>query len=157
MGTMSEARDFGSSEAGIGIPPFAIYRNWIWTFSDPNHPASVGLKKHVLQEEIHRVTKEELLGPLGPGLAMPRLLNMALSRYLVTLGLRPRQEAGRIRVYFPSDNGERREITYHGLFKRATRTVTRPVTSRSTGRVIYWEHKAVALRVSKVLCKRILV
>lgn len=148
LATISEWRDFGYAEAH-GAPPFTVNRNWVWTFADIHGPEFEPLKPYILEEEIHYLPTSELLGPDGPGLTLPRLFNIALTNYLVGLGLRPKQEGGRIRAYFPANNGQAREVSYRGLFKQATRTVAKPVVSRSTGRIIYWEHKAVSLRFER--------
>jgi len=148
LGTITEPKEFGAAET-VGAPPFAVHKNWIWTFANPDSEGAIALKTYLLPEEVHQTSVSEMLGPAGAGPAFPRLLNMALSRYLVGLGLRPKHEAGRIRAYFPSSNGDAREVTYRGLFKQATRTVTKPIVSRSSGRTIYWEHKAVALRFER--------
>lgn len=57
-----------------------------------------------------------------------------------------RYEAGRLKAYYTSLDGEPREISYRSTFKQARRTVAKPIVSRSTGKVVYWEHKAVYLR-----------
>ena len=70
-----------------------------------------------------------------------RLLNQCLYRYLKTQGLivdRKRQ-----RAYFPRSDAGPREITYQARLRRATRTVTKPIVSKTTERVRYWEHEAI--------------
>jgi hypothetical protein len=54
-----------------------------------------------------------------------------------------------MRAHFPAADGLAREVTYRGRFKQATRTVAKPIVSRSSGKLIYWEHKAVGLRFER--------
>ncbi|QKV58279.1 MAG: hypothetical protein HT580_14690 [Dechloromonas sp.] len=51
-----------------------------------------------------------------------------------------------MRAYYTSLDGSPREISYRSTFKQARRTVAKPIVSRSTGKVVYWEHKAVYFR-----------
>ena len=46
-------------------------------------------------------------------------------------------------AYFPRTDSGPREITYQARLRRATRTVTKPVISKTTQKVRYWEHEAV--------------
>lgn len=49
----------------------------------------------------------------------------------------------RKRAYFPRTATGPREIRYQASFRQATRTVTKPFISRTTQRVLYWEHEAI--------------
>ena len=51
-----------------------------------------------------------------------------------------------MRAYYASLDGTPREISYRSTFKQSRRTVAKPIVSRSTGKTVYWEHKAVYLR-----------
>ena len=132
-----------------GAPPFCVLRDWIWTFADPGSPSSAPLLAVGLAEEIHQVPTSELLRDPSSAWTVPHLLNSAMEGHLSQIGLRIKLEGTRLRAYYPSIEGSPREITYRGLFKQATRTVAKPILSRSTQKVIFWEHKAVGLRFER--------
>jgi hypothetical protein len=148
MGTSAKPNELSKAEHA-NAPPFCAYGSWIWTFASPHVTSSLPLRELAWDEEIHEITTDEALADLGFKAAMPRLLNMALTSHLVELGLRIKRESGRTRAYFPSNEGEPREVTYRGLFRQSTRTVAKPIVSRKTSRTIYWEHKAVNLRFER--------
>lgn len=148
LGTMATYTDLAKAEK-LNAPPFASHRSWIWTFAPLEHKSLKPLLDLSVEEERHIVPTSELLTDRDGFNSLPRLLNAALAKHLIRLGLRLKFEGGRVRAYFPSDDGKPREITYRGRFKLATRTVAKPIVSRTTGRTIYWEHKAVALRFER--------
>lgn len=69
------------------------------------------------------------------------LLNDCLYRLLERRGLIV--DRSRKRAYFPRKDGAAREVKYQASFRQATRTVTKPVISKKTGRTVYWEHEAL--------------
>lgn len=148
MGTIASYKEVSEAESQKA-PPFAYLRGWLWTFASVTHPSMSPLRSLAVEEEVHVVPTEDLLCDPDASKSIPRLLNSALAKHLVKLGLRLKIEAGRIRAYFPSNEGEPREVTYRGRFKTATRTVAKPIVSRTTGKTVYWEHKAVALRFER--------
>lgn len=148
LGTLLEPKAFGATEYQCG-PAFAVHNHWIWSFTSPHSEESSPLKLAIISEEIHQVPIEQLFNDTGAMSAFPRLLNMTLTTYLMELGLRVRQEAGRIRAYFPANEGKAREVSYRSIFKLTTRTVTKPIVSRTSGQTVYWEHKSVALRFER--------
>lgn len=148
LGTIASYTEIGKADTQKA-PPFAMHRGWLWSFAPIDHPAMPPLLALAIDEERHVVSSAELLADPDAFNSLPRLLNGALSKHLIQLGLRLKVEGGRIRAYFPSDEGKPREITYRGRFKTATRTVARPIVSRTTGQIMYWEHKAVALRFER--------
>lgn len=148
LGTIASYTEIAKADTQKA-PPFAMHRGWLWSFAPIGHPAMSPLLALAIDEERHIVPSAEFLADSDAFNSLPRLLNGALSKHLVRLGLRIKVEGGRIRAYFPSDGGKPREITYRGRFKTATRTVARPIVSRTTGQIMYWEHKAVALRFER--------
>jgi hypothetical protein len=48
----------------------------------------------------------------------------------------------RKRAYFPRTEAGERPVPYQARLRRATRVVTKPVVSRTTQKIRYWEHKA---------------
>lgn len=148
LGTIASYSEVAKLEAAKA-PPFSFHRSWLWTFADLGSAAIQPLLSVAIEEERHSVPVNEWLGNGDNNSSVSRLLNMALSAHLVRLGLYIRIEGSRIRAYFPTESGGPREVTYKGRFKTATRTVTKPIVSRSTGEVMYWEHKAAAFRFER--------
>jgi hypothetical protein len=148
LATIASIDEF-SLEISELSPPYCVYKDWIWTFANPLDTCVDKLRSLALEEEIHYVPSSELLQDIAATGAIARLLNSSLHRFLSSLGLRTRAEGSRIRAFFPSLEQQPREITYRGLFKQATRTVTKPIVSRSTGKISFWEHKAVGLRFER--------
>jgi hypothetical protein len=48
------------------------------------------------------------------------------------------------RCYFGRTEEGPKEITYQASFRQATRTVTKPVISKRTGQVLYWQHESMS-------------
>lgn len=148
LGTVASPQEIGRAERARPAP-FGAHRGWIWTFADLDSPQTRPLLELSLAEEQHRVPMAELLSHRDAGSVLPRLLNSAIGTYLQRIGMRVRFEIGRLRAYYPSDDGVAREISYKSTFRQSKRTVAKPITSRTTGKTVYWEHKAVALRFEK--------
>ena len=142
VATIASPKEFGQ----IPNVPFCVFRDWIWTFTDPKSEPAKPLLDLAVTEEIYNIEVAAFLDPMGPAPAIPRLLNSALTNHLTKLGLRIRHEQSRLRAYFPAQEGAARSITYRGLFKQATRTVAKPIQSMTTQLVRYWEHKAATFR-----------
>lgn len=67
------------------------------------------------------------------------LLNEHLRRHFKSRGLAVDQK--RKHAYFPRTEAGERPVPYQARLRRATRVVTKPVVSRSTQKIRYWEHK----------------
>lgn len=133
-----------------GAPPFCrIGDNELWTFSDPRSEQSAPFLHVASDGEIRARPTEDLLSSKFAHTALPWLLNHAIEQHLDRLGIHHRFVGGSIRAYYPSESGAPRAVNYRGLFKQAKRTVTKPVISKTTGKVFYWEHKAVSLRFER--------
>lgn len=145
LGTIATPRELGEANAA-GAPPFGAAGEWLWTFDGIGASLHPALTRVCLQEESHVVATGEFLSHPQAWSTVPRLLNAALARHLVSLGLVLKFEGPRLRAYYPSQEGGPREIAYKSAFKQAKRTVAKPIISRSSGKVVYWEHKAVSLR-----------
>ena len=68
------------------------------------------------------------------------MLNEHLYRHLKSRGLAIDKK--RKRAYFTRTESGERPIPYQARLRRATRVVTKPVTSPTTQKIRYWEHKA---------------
>lgn len=130
-----------------GAPPFFMHENAIWTFVSPaDEGASAFLHFASNSASPSSHTTESILASEFARGSVPWLLNVALERHLDGIGIAQRFMASSIRAYFESDGTNSRTVSYRGLFKQATRTVVKPLLSRTTNTALFWEHKAVALR-----------
>lgn len=145
IGTVEDAKEINKLDR-LGVAPFGCARGWVWTFADRDTPMAEQLFDLAVEDEIYEVSIDAYLSDRDAPSVVPQLLNRALAMRLGRLGLMVRYEAGRLKAYYPSLDGEPREINYRSTFKQTRRTVAKPVVSRSTGKVVYWEHKAVYLR-----------
>lgn len=128
-----------------GTPPFFHTDEALWTFVPPTSEAATPFLYLSSSEITPSDTMEFLRRDISRN-AIPRLLNSAFEQRLQHLSLSYRFMASSIRAYFPAEDSVDRSVSYRGLFKQAKRTVTKPVVSRTSGQVLFWEHKAVALR-----------
>ena len=145
IGTIEDPREVNKLDR-TGVDSFGCARGWIWTFASKTTSTAERLFELAVEDEVEQVSTEQLLSDRDAPSVIPALLNRALSVRLEKLGLTVRFESGRMRVYFASLDGSPREISYRSTFKQARRTVAKPIVSRSTGKTVYWEHKAVYLR-----------
>lgn len=130
-----------------GAPPFFMHEDAFWTFVSPAvEDASAFLHfASNLQKPSSHPTESILTSEIART-SLPWLLNTALERHLDGVEVAHRFMANSIRAYFESNESTPRSVSYRGLFKQATRTVVKPLLSRTTNTVLFWEHKAVALR-----------
>jgi hypothetical protein len=128
------------------LPPFVVSSNRLLTFSDlPSHANP--LSDQVDLEGLEKVMVGEFAGDEDGERLLVYLLNQCLQNHLYQRGMIIDKK--RKRAYFPRAHEGPREITYKALFKRATRTVTKPIISRVTQKVRYWEHKAFRYRFER--------
>lgn len=145
IGTIEDAKEVNKLDR-VGVDPFGCARGWVWTFAHRSSPSSKRLFDLAVEDEVGEVSTETFLSDRDSPGVVPQLLNRALALRLERLGMTIRYEAGRLKAYYVSLDGGPREISYRSTFKQARRTVAKPIISRSTGQVVYWEHKAVYLR-----------
>lgn len=149
LGTIATPKEIAQAERGE-CPPFGVYKNWIWTFGNLTRSDAAALIDLCVLEERAEVPTQELLNDDRTAVAViPRLLNSALASHLKHLGMMVRYETGKLRAYFPTLDGQPVEISYRSSFRQSRRTVTKPIISKSSGKVVFWEHKAVSLRFEK--------
>ena len=145
IGTIEAVKEINRLDRA-GVDPFGCARGWVWTFAARSSISGKRLFELAVEDEVTEISTEIYLADRDSPSVVPQLLNRALALRLERLGMMTRYEAGRIKAYYTSLDGEPREISYRSTFKQARRTVAKPIVSRSTGKVIYWEHKAVYLR-----------
>lgn len=135
-------RDVIERAKSAAVPVFSLARAFaVTTFSDLSQ-AENALRHSVDVDRIEPVeTTRLLLQPEGRR-TFVELLNRALHRHLESRGLLV--DASRGRCYFRRTDDGPREITYQASLRQATRTVTKPVVSKRTDRILYWQHEAMA-------------
>jgi len=140
--TARRPADVWEGKSDTFLPPFILADTRLYTFADlrdSTNPFCGTIDPH---DARAMATTDFMNGEEGER-RFVRLLNQCLYRFLKTQGLivaRKRQ-----RAYFPRSDTGPREITYQARLRRATRTVTKPIVSKTTERVRYWEHEAIRL------------
>lgn len=126
--------------SGQSLPGFAMQPGRLLTFSDladgPLHGDVVGRAERRAPAEFLENPDEERL--------LVQLLNSTMLTWAFRRGLR--SDARSQRLWFPRQEDGATEITYRARVREATRTVTKPKLSGTTGNVRYWEHEAVRFR-----------
>lgn len=135
-------RALHNRHAGIHLPPFSLREGRIVTFADLRDSWNP-LSEDVVGD-VEDFSIDDYFGDPDRERALVQLLNESLQAHAQNLGLivLPRDQ----RIYFPSEDGTAREVSYKARVRRAKRTVTKPALSRTTGAVRYWEHEAVGYR-----------
>lgn len=120
------------------LPPFALHGGQLWTLSDLTD------KSNPLRSEIYgdvrSVTIRELEENPEDQRRLVELLNKTLVDHAESLGLVVHRRHQRI--WFPSEKGKERRVTYQGRVKKSTRTVTKPLPRRRDG-TRRWEHESI--------------
>jgi hypothetical protein len=131
---------------GETIPVFALHDENLYTFSD----LSCGdnpLRRHVTTNRIERTRLEDYARGEDGRRRLVRLFNEMMYRHLTERGLV--LDKKRKRAHFPRTAEGVREVTYQARFRKATRTVTRPILSRVDGGIRYWEHEALRFQFNR--------
>jgi hypothetical protein len=121
------------------LPPFILADGRLYTFSDLTAPSNPLLGVIGGTPGVQATTT--LLASADGARRFVRILNQYVYRHLSQCGLYV--ERKRQRAYFPRSEPGPQEVTYQARLRRATRTVTKPIISKVTQRVRYWEHEAV--------------
>jgi len=140
--TARRPADVWEGKSDTFLPPFILADTRLYTFADlrdSTNPFCGTIDPH---DARAMATTDFMNGEEGER-RFVRLLNQCLYRFLKTQGLIV--ERKRQRAYFPRSDTGPREITYQARLRRATRTVTKPIVSKTTERVRYWEHEAIRL------------
>src|SRR5258708_24016827 len=138
--TARKPADVWEGMGDIPLPAFIVADARLYTFADLRDPTNPFCGKFDMHDVRAIATAEFMIGEEGER-RFVRLLNQCLYRYLGIQGLIVDRK--RHRAYFPRSDAGPREITYQARLRRATRTVTKPVISKTTQRVRYWEHEAI--------------
>ena len=116
---------------GRWLPPFVLHGAAVYAFQDFRMSSG---------QRAHPITTADLSQKANGDPLFAWLLNEHLRRHFKSRGLAVDQK--RKRAYFPRTEAGERPVPYQARLRRATRVVTKPVISRSTQKVRYWEHKA---------------
>jgi hypothetical protein len=138
--THSYRREIYDLHPNESLPAFAMQPGRITTFSD----LLEGPLAPDVQGEVSLTPADEMSRDPDSERVLVQLLNSTMFAWARHRGLR--SDPGNLRLWFPRDDDGAREITYRARVREATRTVTKPKVSRSTGDVRYWEHQAVRFR-----------
>jgi hypothetical protein len=122
------------------IPSFKRRDGVVLTFADLSRIVNAQLLEELYTSHQIQGTKELL-----ESTAASRDV-IAMMHYCLYEFLRDRKlvvDPARKRTYFPRTAKGPREIRYQASVRQATRTVTKAFVSRTTGKVLYWEHEAI--------------
>jgi NAD-dependent SIR2 family protein deacetylase len=121
------------------VPPLALHDGLLLTFSD------LGDAVNPLGRDVHGPASKLAVAELEADPDRERILVQLLNSCMLAHARSCQLVSvpGDRRLYFPRTEAGPREMGYQARVRRATRTVTRPVVSRRTSRVLYWEHHAV--------------
>jgi hypothetical protein len=123
------------------LPVFALKRgSEILSFSDLSDKTNP-LRAAVNVTQIVPIATQKLAKDADGRRIVVELFNRGLQRHLEANGLAV--DFGRKRTFFERTDDGAREITYQASLRQATRTVTKPVISKRTERVLYWQHEAI--------------
>lgn len=132
-------KDVWNATSAERLPAFLLSNDRMFTFSDLTRFDNP-LREQVDLEDLEQLSTNEFAQDEDRERLLVNLMNQCLQQHLDDCGLMVDKK--RKRTYFPRTEEGPREVTYKALFRRATRTVTKPIISRTTQNVLYWEHKA---------------
>lgn len=130
-------RDVYDKHPAVLLPPFAIQPGRLTTFAD----LALGPLATDVVGQIDCAAARAMSDDPDSERVLVQLLNSAMFSWAHTRGLRNHPSSHRL--WFPRDEDGAREVTYRARVREATRTVTKPKVSSSTGKVRYWEHQAL--------------
>lgn len=125
-------------------PPFGLKRSTeLFTFADLSDTAS-SLRPSIEISSIRAERTGELLSTREGRRNVVELLNRSLYRFLESRLLLV--DIYRKRCYFGRTEEGARVITYQASFRQATRTLTKPVISKRTEKILYWQHESLSFQ-----------
>jgi NAD-dependent SIR2 family protein deacetylase len=128
------------------LPPFALHGGQLWTFSDLTDKSNPLVSE--IYGDVRSVTVAELEDDPGAQRRLVELLNKTLVDHAESLGLIVHRRHQRI--WYPSEEGRERRVTYQGRVKKSTRTVTKPLPRRRNG-TRRWEHESIGYSFRRYL------
>lgn len=129
------------------VPYFALKDKCLYTLSDLADPQNT-LRDYVELNTVSLVPADSLMDDPDRARLLVELLNGTLRLQLRQSGLQVVQDRSLMKCYFPvAPDGSQREVAYQGRLRKATRTVARPVFSRATNRLRFYEHQSAWCRI----------
>lgn len=144
MDFIREAQEDGTIESKF-MPAFRLFEGNVVAFHDlesPDGPLSIVVDTSAVDIMS---TLEFLKDPDGRMLIVS-LLNMAIDRYLLRIGLRSDFHRGKRRFFFPGSGSEPIKVKWKPVKKRAERSIAKPYTDRD-GNILYWLNRGAWLKV----------
>lgn len=136
---MYRRTDIWNSHRGQRVPPFVLHGGNLLTFA-PLVVASSLFIRDIDPTGIRERSRSEFEEDPDEQRLLVQLLNECLYGHLRALGLGI--DMRRKRAYFPRSEKGVVEVSYQARLRRSARTVTKPVLSRTTQLVRYWEHQS---------------
>jgi hypothetical protein len=134
-------KEIWAATGASSLPPFTLYDRRIFclaNLADPTNP----LASQIDLGSLEQLKLAEFANAEEGERRLVHLLNECLYRHLETCGLIVDKK--RKRAYFSRlEGGGPRAVTYQARIRQATRTVTKPIVSKTTQKLLYWEHEAV--------------
>lgn len=131
--------DVYDAHPGQAVPAFAQAGGSLYSFTE------LGASENPLHEHALATPEQlpvaELLRDEDRERILVQLLNSELLLHARRAGLL--SVAIDRRLYFPRTDEGPRDLSYQARLRKASRTVTKPIVSRTTNRITYWEHQAV--------------
>jgi predicted HTH transcriptional regulator len=125
-------------------PPFGLKRSTeLFTFSDLSEKENP-LRQAIKTSSVTVERTTELLSTPEGRRNIVELLNRSLYRFLESRLLLV--DGFKRRCYFGRTDEGPRVITYQASFRQATRTVTKPVISKRTEKILYWQHESLSFQ-----------
>lgn len=122
-------------------PPFQFKPgSELLTFSDLSLPSNP-FRPSIDVTTVEGVRTASLLDSPEGNRNFVELLNRALYRLLQSRGLLV--DTDKKRCYFGRTEAGPKEITYQASFRQATRTATKAIVSKQTGKTLYWQHESM--------------
>jgi hypothetical protein len=122
------------------LPPF-VYRRpgSLATFADLSSVTNP-FESSIKIASIVSIPTTELASSAAGERHLVELFNRAFAKFAESRGLCV--DLYRKRCYFPRTENGPHEVRYKASFRQATRTVTKPILSKKSGQILYWQHEA---------------
>ena len=139
--TCPNGRDVFELSKTDSPPVFALKRgSELLSFSDLSD-ANNPLRAAIDVARVARIATGTLAADPDGRRNIVELFNRGLQRHVESKELVV--EFRRKRCFFERTTEGAREVTYQASLRQATRTVTKPIVSKRTERVLYWQHEAI--------------
>jgi nucleoside phosphorylase len=144
----TRVRDVWANTNYSWLPPFLLHGQKIQTFF-PLTDVANPLRDLIDTKTINSTPVHELSAGEDGSRKLVWLLNECIFKHFKHCGLIV--DSRNKRVYFPryKEVNDKRLVTYRARLKKSTRTVTKPVISKTTDQIRYWEHQSLTFGLEK--------